>query len=32
VPGEDNQPYSLRSFGKDGSPGGEDDAEDILFQ
>lgn len=32
VPGEDNQPFSLRSFGKDGAPGGEDDAEDIVFQ
>lgn len=32
VPGEDNQPFSLRSFGKDGAPGGEGDAEDIVFQ
>lgn len=32
VPGENNQPFSLRSFGKDGAPGGEGDAEDIVFQ
>jgi general secretion pathway protein G len=32
VPGADNQPFSLRSFGKDGAPGGEGDAEDIVFQ
>ena len=32
VPGEDNQPFALRSFGKDGAPGGEGDAEDIVFQ
>lgn len=32
VPGENGQPYTLRSFGKDGAPGGEDDAEDIVFQ
>lgn len=32
VPGADSQPFSLRSFGKDGAPGGEGDAEDIVFQ
>jgi len=32
LPGENGQPYTLRSFGKDGSPGGEDDAADIVFQ
>ena len=32
VPGEGGQPYSLRSYGKDGSEGGEGDGEDIVFQ
>ena len=32
VPGQDSQPFSLRSFGKDGAPGGEGDAADIVFQ
>jgi general secretion pathway protein G len=32
LPGENGQPYTLRSFGKDGTPGGEDDAADIVFQ
>ena len=32
VPGENGQPYILRSFGKDGSPGGEGDGADIVFQ
>jgi general secretion pathway protein G len=32
VPGENGQPYTLRSFGKDGSPGGEGDGADIVFQ
>jgi general secretion pathway protein G len=32
VPGEGGQPYVLRSFGKDGRPGGEDEDEDIVFQ
>jgi len=32
VPGEDGQPFVLRSFGKDGAPGGEGDGEDIVFQ
>jgi general secretion pathway protein G len=32
LPGEDGQPYTLRSFGKDGTAGGEDDAADIVFQ
>lgn len=32
VPGDDGQPFTLRSYGKDGSPGGEGDAEDITFQ
>jgi general secretion pathway protein G len=32
VPGEGGQPYTLRSFGKDGTPDGEDDAADIVFQ
>jgi general secretion pathway protein G len=32
VPGEGGQPYALRSFGKDGKPGGEGDGEDIVFQ
>lgn len=31
-PGEGGQPYSLRSYGKDGRPGGEGDGEDIVFQ
>ena len=31
-PGEGGQPYALRSYGKDGRPGGEGDAEDIVFQ
>jgi general secretion pathway protein G len=32
VPGDNGQPYTLSSLGKDGSPGGEGDAEDIVFQ
>ncbi|MCM2311924.1 MAG: type II secretion system major pseudopilin GspG [Steroidobacteraceae bacterium] len=32
VPGDDGQPFTLRTYGKDGSPGGEGDAEDITFQ
>lgn len=32
VPGEGNQPFSLRSFGKDGAAGGEGEAADIVFQ
>jgi general secretion pathway protein G len=32
VPGENGQPYMLRSFAKDGSPGGEGDGADIVFQ
>ena len=32
VPGAASQPFSLRSFGKDGAPGGEGEAEDIVFQ
>jgi hypothetical protein len=32
VPGENGQPYQLRSFGKDGSAGGDGEAEDIVFQ
>ena len=32
VPGEGGQPYVLRSYGKDGRPGGEGDGEDIVFQ
>jgi general secretion pathway protein G len=29
---EGEQGYMLRSYGKDGRPGGEDDGEDIVFQ
>jgi general secretion pathway protein G len=32
VPGDKGQPYSLRSYGKDGRPGGDGDSEDIIFQ
>jgi general secretion pathway protein G len=32
VPGDNGQPFTLRTYGKDGSPGGEGDAEDITFQ
>ena len=31
-PGPDGEPFILMSFGKDGRPGGEDDAEDIIHQ
>ena len=31
-PGPDGEPFVLMSFGKDGRPGGEDDAEDIIHQ
>ena len=31
-PGENGAPYSLRSFGSDGAPGGEDDGADIVYQ
>jgi general secretion pathway protein G len=32
VPGEGGKPYSLRSYGKDGRPGGDGDNADIVFQ
>ena len=32
VTGDKEKPYSLRSYAADGSPGGEDDEEDIIFQ
>jgi general secretion pathway protein G len=32
VPGEDGNPYSLRSYGAGGRPGGEGDEADIIFQ
>jgi general secretion pathway protein G len=32
VPGENGQPYALRSLGKDGRPGGEGDDADIVLQ
>lgn len=32
VPGENGQPFTLMSYGKDGKAGGEDDAADILYQ
>jgi general secretion pathway protein G len=32
VPGDDGKPYSIMSYGKDGQPGGEGDAEDITLQ
>ena len=31
-PGPDGEPFILMSFGKDGKPGGEDDAGDIIHQ
>ena len=31
-PGPDGEPFVLMSFGKDGKPGGEDDAGDIIHQ
>jgi general secretion pathway protein G len=31
VPGENGAPYSLKSYGKDGKPGGTGDDEDIAF-
>ena len=31
-PGPDGEPFVLMSFGKDGRPGGEDDAGDIIHQ
>jgi general secretion pathway protein G len=31
APGDDNQPYTLFSFGKDGTIGGEDDNADIKY-
>jgi general secretion pathway protein G len=31
-PGEGGQPYVIRSYGKDGRPGGEGQGEDIVFQ
>ena len=31
-PGPDGEPFVLMSFGKDGRPGGEEDAEDIIHQ
>jgi general secretion pathway protein G len=30
--GEAEKPYSLMSYGKDGREGGQDDAEDVVFQ
>lgn len=30
VPGDNNQPYEIRSLGRDGRPGGKDDDEDII--
>ena len=32
VPGENGQPYTLKSYGKDGRPGGEGDNADIVLQ
>ena len=32
VPGESGAPYSLKSYGKDGKPGGSGDDEDIVLQ
>ncbi|ASI97596.1 type II secretion system major pseudopilin GspG [Vibrio rotiferianus] len=32
VPGKDGAPYSLMSFGSDGQAGGNDEAEDIIYQ
>lgn len=32
VPGENGKPYDLRSYGKDGQPGGEDDNADVTNQ
>jgi general secretion pathway protein G len=32
VPGEGGKPYSLRSYGKDGRPGGDADNADIVLQ
>ncbi len=30
IPGEDGKPYDLRSYGKDGQPGGEEDNADVT--
>jgi general secretion pathway protein G len=32
VPGENGKPYSLKSYGKDGRPGGESDNADIVLE
>jgi general secretion pathway protein G len=32
VPGKDNNPYTLMSYGSDGQPGGTGEAEDVIFQ
>jgi general secretion pathway protein G len=32
VPGENGQPYTLKSYGKDGRPGGEGDNADVVLQ
>ncbi|MDP5213565.1 type II secretion system major pseudopilin GspG [Pseudoalteromonas tunicata] len=32
VPGDNNNPYGLKTFGLDGQPGGVDDNEDIVHQ
>ena len=32
VPGEDGAPYMLRSYGRNGIPGGDDEDEDIIYQ
>lgn len=32
VPGENGQPYILKSYGKDGVAGGEDEAQDVIYQ
>lgn len=32
TPGEDGNPFYLATYGKDGQPGGENDAEDIIHK
>lgn len=32
MPGENGKPYSLKSYGADGKPGGTDDNEDVEYQ
>jgi general secretion pathway protein G len=31
IPGEDGQPFSLKSYGKDGVEGGKDEDQDVIY-